>query len=137
MHMNGVKIQHILGFCGPHSKTQGLEKLEFQIRLYTMPPPSPTDHKAFHLNLLENPFFVKQLKLDENIPPEYLKSLTDTNSKGFISITRTDEEISIVGEVVITGDETKFQEEEANWRCIKIAGPMDFGLHLTVSYSID
>ena len=98
-------------------------------RLDIMPPPRPVDHKAFQLCLLKNPFFVKQLEPDATIPSEYLESLTN-NSKVFVSITRTDEEISIVGEVANDSNEP---EGEANWRCIKIAGPMDFGLWTCVN----
>jgi len=88
-----------------------------------MPPPSPSDHVAFRLRLLDNLYFVKQLKIDETIPPEFIAALTNSRSRKFISITRTDEEISIVGEVG-EGD----GDSCAEWRCIKITGPMDFGV---------
>lgn len=84
-----------------------------------MSPPSPVDHEAFRLNLLDGSFYVKQLKPDELIPEPILNKLT-TPSAELVSITRTDEEISIVGKAE-EGD------SEAAWKCIKIAGPMDFG----------
>lgn len=85
-----------------------------------MPPPPPSDHPAFHLRLLEQTFEVSQLKPDEAIPAHLVQALADAvSSKGkFISITRTHEEISIVRET---------DDASATWRCIKIAGPMDFG----------
>ena len=85
-----------------------------------MPPPSPVDHEAFRLNLLDGLFYVKQLKPDKGIPETISKKLRDPMEE-LVSITRTDEEISIVGRAD-KGD------KEANWRCIKIAGPMDFGI---------
>lgn len=89
-----------------------------------MPPPEPSDHAAFHLRLLDQPFFVRQLKSGSAISPKFLDALTGSTGR-FISITTTDEEISIVGE--LSEDEAS-DGEEALWRCIKIAGPMDFGL---------
>lgn len=90
-------------------------------RFVHMPPPPPSDHAAFHLHLLKNPFFVKQLGEGGHIPAEYLERLIDTASKKFFSITRTDEEVSIVGEA-------DPDDASATWRCIRIAGPMDFGV---------
>ncbi|KAH9846978.1 hypothetical protein C2E23DRAFT_742881 [Lenzites betulinus] len=89
-----------------------------------MPPPDPADNPAFCLHLLKRPFKVEQLKPYERIPHEYIRMLTDPVVAGdrFISLTRTDEEISIVVESASTEDKT------ATWCCIKIAGPMDFGV---------
>ncbi|KAK7695046.1 hypothetical protein QCA50_002234 [Cerrena zonata] len=83
-----------------------------------MPPPSPADHEAFRLELLDGLFFVKQLKHNEVIPEDVLRKLTNPSAE-LISVTRTNEEISIAGQAE-EGD------SEASWRCIKIAGPMDF-----------
>lgn len=64
---------------------------------------------------------MKQLKPNDSVPSEYLEAFTQAGeSRRFISLTRTDEEISIVYEA-------KESDGEATWRCIKIAGPMDFG----------
>ena len=92
-----------------------------------MPPPHPSNHPAFQLSLLDRPFFVKQLKPEENIPPEFLALLTLNSSGRFISLTRTNEEISIIGE---WANDSDIAEVEASWRCIKIAGPMNFGASL-------
>jgi len=83
-----------------------------------MPPPA--DHPCLQLELLPQPFYVKQLQIGEPIPVEFLSELNlqKTGGHGLFSITRTREEISIVGEASGDGD----------WRCIKIAGPMEFSL---------
>ena len=87
-----------------------------------MPPPAPTDHLAYRLRVIDRPFAVTQLTPNESIPAGHLAKLTEAGLPGrFMSITRTVEEVSIVYEV----DEN---EENAAWRCIKIAGPMDFGM---------
>ncbi|KAI0352895.1 hypothetical protein OH77DRAFT_744013 [Trametes cingulata] len=88
-----------------------------------MPPPPPADHTAFRLHLLERPFKVLQLKPDQKIPEDHLRLLTGVAAENgaFISVTRTDEEVS----VVLSSNE---DDEAATWRCIKIAGPMDFGI---------
>jgi hypothetical protein len=87
-----------------------------------MPPPS--DDKVFHLKLLPNIFFVKQAKPDDRLSASILETLN--SGKGFFSITRTTEEISIVGEI----DESNpnpLSLSDGDWRCIQIAGPMEFG----------
>ncbi|KAI0832482.1 ACT domain-containing protein [Trametes gibbosa] len=89
-----------------------------------MPPPEPAESPEYRLRLLDRPFKVDQLEPHESIPEEYIRMLTDPASAGgrFISLTRTDEEISIVVESAST------QDNKATWSCIKIAGPMDFGV---------
>ncbi|KIP11113.1 hypothetical protein PHLGIDRAFT_56853, partial [Phlebiopsis gigantea 11061_1 CR5-6] len=84
-----------------------------------MPP--PIDHPALHLHLLPRLFEVVKLEPDEPVPAEHVQALIDpAAAKGsFISVTRTDEEISIV---------RQSDEPDAKWRCIKIAGPMEFDL---------
>ncbi|KAJ3555655.1 hypothetical protein NM688_g2455 [Phlebia brevispora] len=105
-----------------------------------MPPPSPSDHPAFRLTLLPRIFRVEQYKTTEKIPSHFLELLTggtSAQSQGssarrapFVSVTRTDEEVSIVYEVEFGGGGSTSNEIEATstWRCIKIAGPMDFGI---------
>ncbi|EGO30994.1 hypothetical protein SERLADRAFT_455479 [Serpula lacrymans var. lacrymans S7.9] len=86
-----------------------------------MPP--PLNHPCLHLELLPQTFFVKQLPADAGIPPEIFNELNvqgGSDIHRLFSVTRTAEEISIVGESAT--------EEGGDWRCIKIAGPMDFGL---------
>ena len=65
-------------------------------------------------------FYVKQLPRNENLPQDLLVALADPRSQSFLSITRTPEEISIVGQL------EQGSTDEANWRCIRISGPMDF-----------
>ncbi|KAI0322990.1 ACT domain-containing protein [Amylostereum chailletii] len=87
-----------------------------------MPPPS--NDAALQLQLLPGTFFVSQLKPTEPLPTSILASLQNVNIGGkFLSITRTNDEISIVGEVNF-----EHNAEDATWSCIKITGPMDFGL---------
>jgi hypothetical protein len=87
-----------------------------------MPP--PFEHKSFHLALLPNPYFVKQLPISTDLSENILSLL---NEPGFFSITRTPEEISIVGEITSDHRILFLSEGASTWRCIKIAGPMEFG----------
>lgn len=88
----------------------------------TMPP--PFEHEAFHLTLLPNAYFVKQLPTSSELPENVLSLL---NGPGFFSITRTSEEISIVGEITDDPRVQSLSGGVGEWRCIKIAGPMEFG----------
>ncbi|KIY73497.1 hypothetical protein CYLTODRAFT_217505 [Cylindrobasidium torrendii FP15055 ss-10] len=85
-----------------------------------MPPPSA--HPCLNLLLQENDFFVVK---EPKIEPWLLEALSGTGGT-FFSVTRTPEEISIAGEVY-EGMPKQF-EEHSGWRCIKIAGPMEFEL---------
>jgi len=87
-----------------------------------MPPPS--EHKAFRLALLQNIYFVKQLPASAELSEAVLSLL---NGPGFLSITRTPEEISIVGELTENPQVQSLSGGVGDWRCIKIAGPMEFG----------
>lgn len=87
-----------------------------------MPP--PTDHPAFNLKVLPKTFFVKQLPSHEALSVEVLGALN--SSHGFFSITRTTEEISIVGEIT-ESTPSSLDLSDGGWRCIQIAGPMNFG----------
>ena len=80
-----------------------------------MPPPSPVSHPAFHLQLLDRPFVVVQLAPGEPIPEEYLRILGGGATVGnrFISLTRTDEEVSLVLE------SEEVENADAKWSCIK------------------
>ncbi|KAI0737234.1 ACT domain-containing protein [Daedaleopsis nitida] len=78
------------------------------------------EHPCLRLSLLPTPFYVRRVK---EIPAELIQKLTAIgDSKEVLSITRTAEEISLVGQCVSEDD------PEAKWRCIKIAGPMEFEL---------
>lgn len=90
-----------------------------------MPP--PFEHESFHLALLPAPYFVKQLSVSTGLPENVL-SLLNGPGPGFFSITRTPEEVSIVGE--LTNDPRILDLSKgvgSMWRCIKIVGPMEFG----------
>lgn len=94
-----------------------------------MPPPS--DDAALNLRLLDETYSVLQLKPDEAVPDDFLNLLIGKTSgpspenpeaEKLISITRTSEEIS----VIYNGHVSGYQVPQ--WRCIKIMGPMNFGM---------
>lgn len=94
-----------------------------------MPPPS--DSKALHLIVLPQPFFVIKLKQGEEIAPCLLKDLT--SGKGsFFSITRTSDEISIVGEAYKWMPSS--YKEQSTWMAIKIQGPMEHSMFKPIPY---
>ncbi|RPD58044.1 hypothetical protein L226DRAFT_157973 [Lentinus tigrinus ALCF2SS1-7] len=80
----------------------------------------PYDHPCLRLSLLPAPFFVR--KVQAVTPDLLLKLSSDSESQEVFSITRTPEEVSVVGQCASDGD------PEAKWRCFKIAGPMEFEL---------
>lgn len=63
-------------------------------------------------------FSIYKLNTTDNIPPEVYKS-------EFLSITRTDEELSIVCR---ENSNIKTDKVSHNWRCIKIVGPLEFSM---------
>lgn len=71
------------------------------------------------LKVLEDKYKVLKLKPNENIPIEVL------SKEKIYSITRTDEELSIV---VNKDVNIKSDIIEDNWRIIKIVGTLDFSL---------
>ena len=87
-----------------------------------MPP--PFEHNSFHLALLQNTYFVKQLPSSAKLPEPIVSLL---NEPGFFSITRTSEEVSIVGEITSNPQVQSLSGGIGDWRCIKVAGPMEFG----------
>lgn len=89
-----------------------------------MPPPS--DDPSFHLCALPGLFFVVKLKPDKDILSVMsMLEKVDKDAPQFVSVTRTKDEISVVGE---SGpDIPKAWIQYATWRAIKIVGPMDFG----------
>ncbi|RDB28499.1 hypothetical protein Hypma_015843 [Hypsizygus marmoreus] len=87
-----------------------------------MPPPS--NHPSLHLQVLSVPFFVAKFSSHEDVPNWALGALT--GKANFISITRTDEEISIVGEASQSFPDPV--KELSTWTCIKILGPMEHDL---------
>ncbi|KAF8910106.1 ACT domain-containing protein [Gymnopilus junonius] len=88
-----------------------------------MPPPS--NSSALHLLVLPEPFFVIKLKPDQEMAPCVIKDLTDGKGS-FYSVTRTSEEVSIVGEAYKWMPAN--YKEQATWMCIKIQGPMEHSL---------
>jgi len=68
---------------------------------------------------------VKQLPVSPDLPETVLSLL---NGPGFFSITRTPEEVSIVGEVTDDPRILSLSEGVNIWRCMKIAGPMEFDI---------
>lgn len=72
-----------------------------------------------NLKLLENKYKVVKLNPNENIPLEKILK------EDIYSITRTDEELSIVAREDV---DIKSDIEEKNWRMIKIDGTLDFSL---------
>jgi hypothetical protein len=84
----------------------------------------PTDHPCLYLHVLPGAFFVR--KLEPSKLQDTLKSLVQDSDDGesFLSITRSFEELSVVGQYRNgMGEEYR---ELAGWRAIKIAGPMEF-----------
>ncbi|KAF9270653.1 hypothetical protein L218DRAFT_914866 [Marasmius fiardii PR-910] len=88
-----------------------------------MPP--PVNHPSLNLQVLPDICFVVQMNAADAIPQAIVDNLANSSGK-LLSITRTSEELSIAG-VWQEGFPEKFMPG-CTWRCIKIAGPMDFGL---------
>lgn len=85
----------------------------------------PTNHPCLHLDVLGQTFSVKKYAPADEIPSDALRELSGPKAaSGIISITRTAEEISIVCEA---------EKEEGEWKCIKIAGPMEFGSYFRLA----
>ena len=97
--------------------------------LPNMPPPSSSS--AFHLIVLPKPFFVLKLEPGREITPCMIEDLT--SGKGsFFSVTRTTEEVSVVGEAYSLMPSS--YREQSTWSCIKIQGPME---HSMLYFSFD
>ncbi|KAF8899055.1 ACT domain-containing protein [Infundibulicybe gibba] len=88
-----------------------------------MPPPS--NHASLHLQVLPKAFFVVQLQPGDDIPPCMVKEVCHHSGR-FFSITRTGDEISLVGESRSGMPDSV--KEYSTWMCIKIIGPMEHGL---------
>ena len=71
-----------------------------------------------NLNILEGSFSIHRLSPNDGIPKEIYRNPC-------YSITRTDEEISVVCSSSVPLDSEK---SETGWSCIKILGPLDFSL---------
>jgi len=82
--------------------------------------------EKLHLHLLPTLFQLFQFGPGQVIPAEVLTLLSETGP-GFLSVTRTSEEVSIVSDITsdicLPGAES---EGEKRWRCIRVKGPMEF-----------
>lgn len=74
-----------------------------------------------NLSLLSETMSVLKLNPSETIPKWALEN------KNFVSITYTDEELSIVCETELVLNLENI-EASNQWRCIKVEGPLDFSL---------
>jgi hypothetical protein len=84
----------------------------------------PKDHPALTLSVLEGHYLVQQLNRNSSELSSILKGVTqETFQGGLLSITRTDEELSIVRRA----DSQTETAGEQLWKCIKVKGPMEFG----------
>lgn len=75
--------------------------------------------KSLTMRLLAGKYAVARLSPDALIPDEFIRT------KDFFSITRTDEEVSVVCREECL-PETPFAEK--GWRIVKVQGPLDFSL---------
>jgi len=76
------------------------------------------EQKKLTLSLLEGRFGICRLEKDSEIP-------SWAHGSNFCSITQTPEELSVVcQEISIPAD----IRTERNWSCLKVEGPLDFGL---------
>ena len=71
-----------------------------------------------NLTILDGEFAVHRFGPDIRIPARVF-------GEDFFSITRTDEELSLVCPAAVSLDARK---SEAGWSCIKVLGPLDFAL---------
>ncbi|MBL8150788.1 MAG: ACT domain-containing protein [Blastocatellia bacterium] len=69
------------------------------------------------LLLLEESFAICRLALEAEFP--------QWARRGFFSVTKTEEELSVVCQQELVPEGTSF---EGNWKCLKVAGPLDFSL---------
>ncbi len=95
------------------------------IGLDSIQMPPIIDHPSLHLRVLPNNFYVvKHDPKSEGWHGLVQNLLTNPSQPGgqssqLFSVTRTDEEVSIVGECI-------GPDQEGDWRCLRIAGPMEF-----------
>lgn len=74
--------------------------------------------KSLSLAILPQRFAICRLSPDEPLPTFLFHSQ-------FFSITKTSEELSVVlSEEIVPSD----WKTETGWRCLKVSGPLDFGL---------
>jgi len=76
------------------------------------------DQKKLTLSILEGRFGICRLEKDSEIP-------SWAHGSNFFSIARTPEELSVVCQESSIPTDIR---AEKNWSCLKIEGPLDFGL---------
>ncbi|KAF8645353.1 hypothetical protein AX16_007856 [Volvariella volvacea WC 439] len=92
-----------------------------------MPPPAASDPSILSIEVLLEPFFVIQFPTSEKLLPQLLSDIVyGSGTERLLSVTRTSEEISVVGES--WKDAPEKVKGFVNWRCLKVRGPMEHGL---------
>lgn len=74
--------------------------------------------RKLKISILSETFSICRLEKDEPLPAWVLGG-------AFFSVTRTEEELSIVCPEVLVPKEVK---REDGWKCLKVEGPLDFSL---------
>jgi len=74
--------------------------------------------KQLTLKVLDGEYTIHRFSPEKSLPTEALGS-------SFLSITKTEEELSIVCDASIVLDA---EVSESGWSCIKVLGPLDFAL---------
>ncbi len=68
---------------------------------------------------IQGTYSILRYSPEEKIPDWLYRS-------GFYSVSRTDEELSIVCDTNVIQEEVENRED--NWKCLKVEGPLDFSL---------
>ena len=85
-----------------------------------MPPQSTSP--SLYLQVQPQTYYLMQLKATEPLPDNLIQRVAaPLNHSEFTSITRTKDEVSIVTDFHINDGTNRSTE----WRCIRVAGPMD------------
>jgi len=87
-----------------------------------------TSADELRLTLLPQTFFLVQFPLKDGVPRQIIEQLTRVETgpdAGFVSLTKTSDEISYVADAYPEG----LGGSPSSWRCIKINGPLHH--HLT------
>lgn len=82
-------------------------------------------NKALVLHALPGIYAVCRFDPHIPLPQSVLDALAPPQADGFCSLTRTADELSLV---VRQEDVPLGCQVEAGWRCLKVLGPLDFGL---------
>ena len=70
------------------------------------------------LKVLDGDYIIYRFSPEKRLPAEVLES-------SFLSITKTDEELSVVCDAAI---DLEAEKAELGWSCLKVLGPLDFSL---------